>query len=207
MKKLIVQKLHDTHIKSGILPAKRHQIEWDNWNYKSDVIANFDIAYDNDHIYLNFHVQESNTKAVYTKINDPVYEDSCVEFFISFDDINYYNLEFNCIGTVLGEYGSSKLSRKKIEEDLLKEIKTNPSLGRNKIEIINRKTEWTLNVVIPKKIFKYTEIDNFTEKKAKGNFYKCGDKQVVPHFLSWNQIPTNSPNFHLPEYFGELFFE
>ena len=39
------------------------------------------------------------------------------------------------------------------------------------------------------------------------NFYKCGDKQVEPHYLSWNPVLTDNPDFHRPEYFGKVIFE
>ncbi len=38
------------------------------------------------------------------------------------------------------------------------------------------------------------------------NFYKCGDKLTVPHFVTWNSIGTNKPDFHQPKFFGELYF-
>lgn len=181
-------------------------IENDNWNYKSDVRAGFNIQHDDNNIYLQFKVNEANTKAIYTNYNEAVWEDSCVEFFISFDGENYYNFEFNCIGTVLGGYGPEKQNRKPLNTELLKLIKTTPSLGRNKIEIINRPTEWMLDIIIPKEAFCFNEIQSLNGMKATGNFYKCGDEQVVVHFLSWSPIGSESPNFHLPEYFGAIEF-
>ena len=41
-------------------------------------------------------------------------------------------------------------------------------------------------------------------KAVRGNFYKCGDKTAHPHFVSWNPVGTPSPDFHRPEFFGEL---
>jgi hypothetical protein len=41
----------------------------------------------------------------------------------------------------------------------------------------------------------------------RGNFYKCGDELGVPHFVSWTKIKTDSPAFHMPEFFGGLEFE
>ena len=38
----------------------------------------------------------------------------------------------------------------------------------------------------------------------KANFYKCGDLTSHPHYLSWSPIGTPKPDFHRPEYFGEL---
>lgn len=181
-------------------------IENNNWNYKSDVKANFSLQHDDNNIYIQFKVSELNTKAVYTSYNEAVWEDSCVEFFISFDGENYYNLEFNCIGNLLGSYGSGKQNRTELSTKILSNINTTPSLGRNKIEIINRPTEWTLEVIIPRGTFCFNDIKSFNDMKATGNFYKCGDKQAAVHFLSWNPIKSAEPNFHLPEYFGAIEF-
>ena len=151
-------------------------------------------------------MQELNIKAVHKNFNDPVYEDSCVEFFVSFDKVNYYNLEFNCIGTILGAHGKNRNSRQQLDIDLLRKIKVKPSLGTNKINIVDSKTKWTLDAVIPISVFKFSNLTSLKHKTAYCNFYKCGDKQVVPHFLSWNPVLTDEPDFHRPEYFGELDF-
>jgi hypothetical protein len=37
-----------------------------------------------------------------------------------------------------------------------------------------------------------------------GNFYKCGDETEYPHFGCWNLIASPVPDFHRPEYFGEI---
>lgn len=186
---------------------KTNAIASNNWDYSCDVKAGFNIAHNRDNIYLSFSVTEPYVKAQFTKINEPVWEDSCLEFFITFDNENYYNFEFNCIGNVLVGYGPDKNNRTHIDESVLRNIITTPSLGRNKIDIVDRKTEWTLDVIIPKSVFIHSQIESLVGLKTKSNFYKCGDKLAVPHFLSWNPIETEEPNFHKPEFFGELVFE
>lgn len=39
------------------------------------------------------------------------------------------------------------------------------------------------------------------------NFYKCGDDLPKPHYLCWNPIKSETPDFHLPEFFGNAIFE
>jgi len=46
-----------------------------------------------------------------------------------------------------------------------------------------------------------------TGRRVKANFYKCGDNMKTPHYLSWNPIGTERPNFHTPDYFGTIVFE
>ena len=48
---------------------------------------------------------------------------------------------------------------------------------------------------------------NETRDEIIANFYKCGDKLQTPHFLSWNPIDLEKPNFHCPEFFGMLRFK
>ena len=207
MKKLSVRNIHANHSGIDFIPEDIQRIDSDTWNNRCHVEAGFSIGHDTKNIYIRFTVLEENTRAVHKKFNDPVYEDSCVEFFVSFDKENYYNLEFNCIGTILGEYGKTRDSRVKLPEGLLKKIKATPSLGTTKINIVDRETEWTLDIVIPASVFKYSHPVSIFHGKAYGNFYKCGDRQVVPHYLSWNPVLTGQPDFHRPEYFGELDFE
>ena len=61
---------------------------------------------------------------------------------------------------------------------------------------------WRVTVVIP---FSLIGVDpeNLPER-LRANFYKCGDKTAHPHFLSWNPVGTPSPDFHRPDFFGEL---
>ena len=37
----------------------------------------------------------------------------------------------------------------------------------------------------------------------RGNFYKC-DESIHPHFGSWNPVVAPAPDFHWPEYIGEM---
>ena len=41
----------------------------------------------------------------------------------------------------------------------------------------------------------------------RANFYKCGDQTLHPHWLTWSPVAFPKPQFHLPEFFGELVFE
>jgi hypothetical protein len=43
-------------------------------------------------------------------------------------------------------------------------------------------------------------------EKIMGNFYKCADETISPHYLSWNPIDAPAPDFHRPEFFGEIHF-
>ena len=40
--------------------------------------------------------------------------------------------------------------------------------------------------------------------RFRGNCYKCGDRTEHPHFLAWNPVHTPTPDFHRPEFLGEM---
>ncbi|TSJ37375.1 hypothetical protein FO440_21695 [Mucilaginibacter corticis] len=164
----------------------------------------FSMAYTDHGILLKYFVKEKYVMARHTQVNDLVYKDSCVEFFLSFDNgSNYYNLEFNCIGTPYGAYGSVKPYRAELPANVVKQIKIDT-------QVINADdegfTEWEITLGIPFSVFIYDDIDSLKGTECKANFYKCGDETPEPHYLSWNNILSDEPNFHVPEFFGMVKF-
>jgi len=204
MKQIEIQKVCYSESGKIQFPEAINPINIDNWNYPAEMKVQFGMAYDEDHFYLRYVVKENHPKAISTSINGPVWEDSCVEFFIAFNGKGYYNLEFNCIGNKLVGYGTSNTDREWLDEAVVKTINTTPSLGTKQIDLTDTPTEWSLDITIPKSIFGDKSIQFAEGQQFNVNFYKCGDKQKEPHFLSWNAIDNTTPNFHLPKFFGTL---
>ncbi|MBW3545112.1 MAG: hypothetical protein KY428_05825 [Bacteroidetes bacterium] len=175
---------------------------WRDFGYKPEV--SFALAHSNDCLFLKFFVTESFLRATYCNTNDPVYKDSCVEFFIAFNgEAEYYNFEFNCLGTCLAGYGTMQNNRRLLPEAVIANIK---SLATIKRENTNTKTlfSWQLSLLIPIKTFCMHALTGLKEAKSSVNFFKCGDDLPNPHYLSWNAIEATEPNFHLPQFFGEM---
>src|SRR5665647_369001 len=63
-------------------------LNWKSFDYKPDV--KFKIAYTRNEILLKYYVTEQWFKAEKTGTNQEVYEDSCVEFFVSPSDDGIY---------------------------------------------------------------------------------------------------------------------
>jgi hypothetical protein len=144
-------------------------------------------------------------QAKYRNINDPVYKDSCVEFFIAFNgEQQYYNLEFNCLGTCLAGFGQNQHDRKLLPKQQVSKIKPWASLKVN--NRVPQQISWQLTLVIPVEIFSEHQLTDFTGEQVKVNFFKCGDELPDPHYLSWSNINYPEPNFHLPEFFGDMKF-
>ena len=183
----------------------KQELEYAPWiEYAYKPAVSFSIAHTSDVILLKFFVQEKQIRANNLKTNSAIWEDSCVEFFVSFDEgIHYYNLEYNCIGTGLIGYGKSKDQRELLDPDIVTRVKTMSNIIAGK----GKKITWELTLIIPMSVFVKTPLTTLHNINCRANFYKCGDLLAEPHFISWSDIKSEKPNFHLPEYFGRLLFE
>lgn len=184
-------------------PQAIDNLLWSDSGYKPAV--SFLMAYTADSILLRYNVAESSFKADYHRINEPVYKDSCVEFFIAFNnEPSYYNLEFNALGTVLAGFGRDNVNRLLLDSSVISQIQSHSSIGHPGIPggVIN----WELTLKIPFSVFFLHQVSSLQNISCRGNFYKCGDDLPQPHFLSWNPVTHPFPNFHLPDFFGEITF-
>ncbi|MDR1667467.1 MAG: hypothetical protein LBS03_07245 [Bacteroidales bacterium] len=178
-------------------------VNWKEYAYRPWV--QFKLAYSATEFLLQYRVREKYIRAVAGRDNGEVWKDSCVEYFVSpADDGVYYNFEFNCAGMCLMSVGTGRHGREWAPLDLLAEIRRFPSLGSAPFQERAGETEWELWVAIPYKAF-FKHKDVFPAAKCvKANFFKCGDDLSEPHFLSWNPIETEKPDFHRPEFFGTV---
>ncbi len=181
-------------------------INWDTYPLKPEV--EFAIAHADNNIYIKYNVHENTIRAQYTEDNgSEPYEDSCVEFFISLDNQEaYYNVESNCIGSIL--FGGGKPGdRVRYDDSVTKLIRRYPSLPKEGFDSKSGDFTWSIVLVVPASLLGVDSTYDLKGKTAKANFYKCGDKLPEAQFLSWNPIDFIKPNFHLPEFFGEIKFE
>ncbi len=180
-------------------------LNWKGFGYKPDV--KFSIAYTGHEILLKFYVTEQWFKAEKTETNQDVYEDSCVEFFVSpSDDEIYYNLEFNGIGTCLMGSGTGREDIRRADPEIISRIRRVTSVGEKSVSEKSGGFSWTITMAIPFNVFFRHSITELNGKTFRANFYKCGDKLSVPHYVTWNPVETEKPDYHKPEYFGVLKF-
>lgn len=196
-------------ISAALDHVQKHGIDnapWPEFNYVPEV--SFSIAHADSFLFLKYYVIEAVVKAAWFKSDDPVYKDSCVEFFISLgEDKAYYNFEFNIIGACKLNYGVNRNERKVVSEKLISSIRYSASLQNTPGVNGNNAVRWELTVMIPTDAFSEHSKLSLTGKKCRANFYKCGDDLPVPHYLCWNNIKSAQPDFHLSEYFGEVIFQ
>lgn len=187
--------------------TERHTIQQSSWLAMAPAPkVSFSIAYTEHCILLKYFVQENAIRTVHFTDNSPVHEDSCVEFFIAFnDDTEHYNLEFNSAGTCLAGFGENASQRKLISKELVKRIRRHSTIQRQNEN--GNSIHWELTLIIPFEVFAFHEIKDLKDRHCRINFYKCGDKLPEPHFLAWKEVKAESPDFHLPQFFGMAYFQ
>lgn len=181
-------------------------VNWKDYPYRPDV--SFRIAHTGREILLHYKVTEASVRAVAAEDNGKVWEDTCVEFFVSPEgNDRYYNFECNGIGKLLIQGGKQNERRPPAAPEVTAKVKRWSSLGNKPFEEKTGPCSWELTLVIPVSAFFQHSIGSLDGKTMKGNFYKCGDKLQTPHFLSWSPIRLERPQFHCPAFFGTLSFE
>ena len=180
-------------------------INWKGYNYKPDVALS--LAYSDYEIFLKYYVTERYFKAEKTESNQMVCEDSCVEFFVSHEDDGiYYNIEFNAIGTCLLGTGTDRASSKRVGPEIISKIRRLTSEGAEPFSEKTGEYIWSITIAIPFEVFFRHQVKDLKGKIFRANFYKCGDKLTVPHYVTWNPVGTENPDYHQPEHFGLLKF-
>ena len=170
------------------------------------------VLYDDRAVYALFICQDRHIHAVETRPNGDVYLDSTVEWFAApapGRDGGYFNLEANCCGTIHLGWGPGREGRRLAEPDVFNDLCVVTSIPTpTKAESLND-DGWWLAAALPFKAL--SRFAGFTVAPASGdawraNFYRCGGK-TDPQYACWNPIAFEKPDFHRPEFFGDLTFE
>lgn len=183
------------------------EVNWEK-DFPYTPSVKFRMAHTHNHILIHYQVEEQSVRAMAPADNGHVWEDSCCEFFVSPDDDGtYYNIEANCAGKVLLANGPDRHARTYAEANSVAQIARWSSLGSEPFDEKVGNCAWQMTLVIPTTVFFKHQDVQLAGKKMKANFYKCGDLLQVPHFLSWNKISVERPDFHRPDFFGNIEFE
>lgn len=164
-----------------------------------------EISNTHDELFLYWHVKGDQLRAVTTEDQGPVWEDSCVEFFCQVPgEAHYMNFECNCIGAMVA---SRRLGRAEqvqpLSAEQMKRIERKCSFPREAFEEKDGLFEWNVELRIPLDLI-FQETKPVFPQKLRANFYKCADKTKKPHFVSWQPINLPKPDFHCPQFFGEI---
>lgn len=172
------------------------------------------LLYGLEGLYGLYRVKDRYVRCVHRRYQDPVYKDSCVEFFVQpCRDRGYFNFEFNCGGTMLASYvvdpkrtenGFTDFTR--LRKDDVRHVKVFHTQAKIIEPEIPAPITWFIEFYIP-----YTLMEKYVgplEIKPgtiwRGNLYKCADDTSHPHWASWR--PVDALDFHLPACFGCFHF-
>ena len=180
-----------------------------NWPDKYPYLpaVDFAVAHNGTNLLIHYRVTEKRTLGTMVKDLDPVYKESCCEFFcMNEGDSLYYNIESNCLGSILMECGSGREGRTVSTEENLLFIDRWASLGRKSVGLITQETHWELALVVPISAFWRHDYGTLSGKTFLVNVYNCVGSGDDRQYVTWNPIDTPSPDFHRPEYFRRLYF-
>jgi hypothetical protein len=174
--------------------------------------TNARVVYDDKALYLQFLCEDRHISAEVTKTNGNVCLDSCVEFFATIDPDkgpDYFNVEMNCCGTRLMGFGPARRPRISVTEEQAKRIQIVTSIpGPTRAEQKGDNGWWAAAAVPFDLLSEFTgrKIAPVSGTRWKANFYRCGGK-TDSQLAAWNPIAWATPDFHRPEFFGEVRFE
>ncbi len=156
----------------------------------------------NNSIVAFLKCYEENPKAIYENRDEPMYKDSCLEFFVKpFEDVSeYLNIECNSKGAFLCEIGEGKYNRK-----LLKGVSDFSPVVESFFDKDVNGAYWGVKIEITEDLLKDVfRVNDVCFSTVKCNFYKCGDDCEIPHYLAYSPVTTLPPGFHNSECFAKF---
>ncbi len=192
-----------------IIPV-RGEPDWENvpalaadrvlWMPDCGVRARGQICYDPENLYVRLAAEEKNIRAEYTAPLSPVHRDSCLEFFfMPGDGDRYFNFEINPNGCLYIGFGRGRGNSAVLYRDGMKDF-----FG---IHTLRTADGWEARYRIPLSFLRLFIPDFAFEGTLRANVYKCGDWTEREHYLSWNPVNSEKPDFHRPQDFGAMRFQ
>jgi len=194
-------------------PACLARVECCPWGgaYRPEML--FMAGWNDTALYVALRTYESSPRAVVTEPNGRVWCDSCMEFFLSPSadlSAGYFNFEMNANGALLLHFGKNPQTREEVvwlPEDLRSTGARSAVVASNGND--RGRDYWQLLLTAPVSLLaRYAPDFKLVPGLAvRANVYKCGDETAIPHFLCYSPIDADrvrEPNFHVPEYFGEM---
>ena len=161
-------------------------------------------------LYFWMQCDETNPKRSLTGHMDRVCTDSALEAFFAFPEIPdgadelfapdnnalYFNFEINANGAMYAKTGWGRKGR----EPLLPE-----EFAQTEVCAQILADGWEVSCLVPAALIcRLTGIESFAPGDSLFcNFYKISEDPAIEHYLSYNPIESETPNFHLPRYFAK----
>lgn len=197
-------------MKTYVISRKPEGLDWEKipalnidtclWAGPAPVEPKAQVCYDEEALYVRLSTKEENIRAEeYGEAGSPC-NDSCLEFFFcpSLNSNTYFNIEFNPNGCMFLGIGNDRYDLIRLVPVEENPLKAEPKRTEDGWEITYRITAAFVRRFFP-------DFELASGGMLRGNFYKCGDETVQPHYYCWNPITQEQPDFHLSAYFGKLY--
>ena len=169
------------------------------WEPDCGIRAYAQLCFDDSYLYVHLRAVEKDIRAEFTAPLSPVNQDSCLEFFFMPESGDrYFNFEINPNGCLHVEFGHDRSDRFSLYRSNMAEL----------FDIRADRTHdgWEVYYRIPIDFIRLYYPDFEFKGALMANIYKCGDLTTRKHYLSWNPVRSEKPDFHRPEDFGKMYF-
>ena len=171
------------------------------WLTPCDIEAKAQACHDGENLYVRMEAKEKNIRATLTGPLEQVCSDSCLEFFFApmADDKRYFNFEWNLLGALYLGFGAERNTRVR---QIVKDV--NELFAPNCFKTADG---WGVEFKVPAFYIQLYMPEFKLEGEAACNFYKCGDKTDVKHYLAWAPLSSEKPDYHRRQDFAKIVFE
>lgn len=189
-----------------VLRLPVNYIDCDNsWRVNNeDVRSSFRICYNEESLHIIFSTAGAPILCRHFADLSAVCEDSCVEFFVQpLPDGKYFNFEFNVAGYLNASHRKERPNPTRLTTEELTSIERQGKYCKDLFSgsDIQSERDWDIAVTIPWKILGVKPCPGMI---LKANFQAVCSAGNPPYYLSWAPINTPKPDFHRPEFFGEI---
>ncbi len=158
-------------------------------------------------LYLTMTCLEIEPKRACINHRDMVCKDSAVEAFFAFPDASlqsgpptaeslYFNFEINANGAMYAKYGYGRKNRQFI---------TDEEYAQTGVKAAIEPDRWSVELLVPQSLLERAGgLSDFSIGSVfYCNFYKISEDPAIEHYAAYAPIQSETPNFHLPQYFAK----
>ena len=151
------------------------------------------------YFHVHLYAAEKKIRSEYTAPLSPVHTDSCLElFFMPEGEDRYLNFEINPNGCLIVGFGHGREDRFLLTRNDMPELFA--------IHTARTPDGWEAFYRIPLFFLRLFWPGFSFTGTLRANVYKCGDRTDQAHYLAWNPVTSETPDFHRPQDFGLMTF-
>lgn len=169
------------------------------WSNVDGITPTAQLCWDEKALHVRLQTLEEHILCRFTGPLADVYKDSCLEIFFcpKPEGERYFNFECNPNGAMYIGYGRPGTLRCRLTMDEFEGLVAEP---------FRFPGGWGIELTIPASLIEIfvPDFKLYEGQVLRGNFFKCGDETVQPHYMAWNKVDVPAPQFHLPEFFGNI---